>query len=61
MKITAQETATILSALRLWQEERRSIINGDDDWMEDSYHFMDCDPLTPAEVDSLCERINHAD
>ena len=48
MKLTKRELATILAALRKFQERPS---NG----ME---HFESCKPLKPNEIDRLCERLN---
>lgn len=48
MKLTARELATILAALRKFQE-LPSVDTG---------HFADCPPLAPEEIDRLCERLN---
>lgn len=53
LTITPQEHATILAALRLFQEEIES--NGDSPIID---HFYEHDPLTSEEIDTLCERIN---
>ncbi len=50
---TTRETATILAALRYWQNALAATgtppITG---------HFAEETPLTPAEIDDLCERLN---
>jgi hypothetical protein len=57
MKLNAQELATILAALRVFQRE----VGGFDVrdikryWWE---HFRDVQPLTSGQIDSLCERLN---
>src|SRR5581483_4115274 len=48
------ETATVLAALRYWQEDF-GIAGGA---LRMPLHFNDCDPLTSKEIDDLCERIN---
>jgi hypothetical protein len=60
MNITAtqQELATILAALRLWQQD---IIDNDGDYPGDFWDIAsDCntfDPLNAAQIDALCENI----
>ena len=62
MEFTDQEHATILAALRLWQrhidpndkpEVQRIFAKG-----RSPLHFEDDAPLTFAEIDNLCERLN---
>ena len=48
------ETATILAALRSFQVE---ILNNRDSF-HDEGHFSEYDPLSPTEIDALCEKIN---
>lgn len=48
---TASETATILAALRLFQETRNAA-------EEMADHFLETPPLTATEIDEVCERIN---
>lgn len=54
--LSDRELATVLAALRNWQEETR--INGR--WPPTRYadHFTEHAPLAPAEIDALCERLN---
>jgi hypothetical protein len=53
LKLSDSELATILSALRAWQE-----------WVEENGrpptqdHFLDCRPLTVEEVNELCLKLN---
>jgi hypothetical protein len=53
--MTNQELATVLAALRYWA-------NALDEQGEEfafSYpHFIDHQPLTPRQIESLCERLN---
>lgn len=51
MKLNARELATVLAALRLFQEHRP----------EQMIHFTEVTPLNGLEIDALCERVNHAD
>ena len=50
-ELSVRELATVLAALRLWQA-------GSHEPAELSEHFDDCEPLSPAEIDALCERLN---
>jgi hypothetical protein len=48
MNLNKRETATVLAALRQFQTIP-----------EEAYpHFEDCAPLSPRQIDRLCERIN---
>jgi len=66
MTLTPRETATVLAALRAWQGE--IYVNPDDGQVYDEGgnlltadgHFENETPLTPEEIDVLCERINCA-
>ena len=62
MTLTDRQTATVLAALRSWQEE---IYLNDDGavcahslQLAGTGHFEDVTPLTPDEIDELCEEIN---
>jgi hypothetical protein len=46
-----RELATVLAALRMWQA-------GSHEPAELSEHFDECEPLSPDEIDALCERLN---
>lgn len=48
---TERELATILAALRLFQEARRNNAPL-------SEHFEEIEPLTTSEIEALCERLN---
>lgn len=53
---TSRELATVLAALRHWQE----LVERPGEAMP--YHFgQDCEPLDGAEIDELCERLNVAE
>lgn len=54
--LTDQETATILFALRYYQQEFEA--HGEDDVVDPEGFFNDHEPLSPDEIDSLCERLN---
>ena len=54
--MTGKDTATVLAALRFWQnnvtdEEKSDELNG-------YGHFEEHEPLTNEEVDDLCEKLN---
>jgi hypothetical protein len=54
MQLSDRELATVLAALRYWQDEMRP---GDVPLCYPE-HFEDVTPLTTDEIDSLCERLN---
>lgn len=64
MKPTDREIATVLAALRYWQEEiLRCSADGESDFQAQAgltmeQHFDEHSPLTLTEIDTLCERIN---
>ena len=49
VEIDAREAATVLAALRAWQDRYA---------MSNINYFEDYSPLDDAEIDALCERIN---
>jgi len=51
MKFSEQKTATVLAALRLWQDTNP---------VSDKYqgYFEEVEPLNDEEIDALCEEIN---
>jgi hypothetical protein len=53
-KFTDQELATILAALRLWQ----ALLEHGEDLTPYVGHFEEHQPLSPLEIDELCERLN---
>jgi hypothetical protein len=57
MQLTKEETATILAALRNWQAIT-SDEGGNDPRETSPEHFEDVDPLSEAEIDVLCQKIN---
>lgn len=63
MTFTKRETATLLAALRYWQEQIDDVEmnESEDNWMADSLHFKDHKPLTSEEIDELCGKINPAE
>jgi len=54
--LTSRELATVLAALRYWQRDLESA----DEIFDSGDHFVDQLPLTAAEIDELCERLNCA-
>lgn len=57
MKLSLNETATILAALRYWQDAT-STEGGNDPRELSPEHFTHATPLDPEAIDALCERIN---
>jgi len=57
MKLTQRELATILAALRNWQDVT-SDTGGNDPRELSPDHFTDCEPLDFDEIEDLCERLN---
>jgi predicted DNA-binding transcriptional regulator YafY len=55
--LTEQELATVLAALRHWQQSLRREHGRVAAWP----HFEDQEPLTLREIDELCERLNSSD
>lgn len=56
--LTVRETATVLAALRAWQNELRRQAT---ELTEDYCHFDDVTPLTSDEIDGLCDWLNQAE
>jgi hypothetical protein len=56
ISVTAREHATILAALRLWQQDAAHIADGDGAILAIAEEAGD--PLSNEEVDDLCARIN---
>lgn len=59
IEVSDEEHATILAAIRYWQRhyEQGNITNDGEFWpIADSMGQFE--PLTPSEIDTLCERIN---
>ena len=52
-----RELATVLAALRYWQQQVVPIARIGDDIATDVRHVI---PLSDAEIDRLCERLNLA-
>ena len=57
MKLTNQETAQVLAALRLWQDMHLDVSSEDirGEWPD---HFDNSDPMGLESIDALCEKIN---
>lgn len=53
MKLTTRETATVLAALRYWQQD---LAENNEPPISD--HFAEVKPLSVLQIDKLCERIN---
>ena len=64
MKISDRELATVLAALRLWQQADPvlgGVVIGADQFIAMEQIATNgglYEPLTPTEIDALCERIN---
>ncbi len=62
LHVTGRETATILAALRYWQADLQEATDSadydPDAGIIDNEHFREHKPLTPDEIDAVCERIN---
>jgi hypothetical protein len=56
MTLTKRETATVLAALRNWQEITSP--EGGCDPREIAPEYFDDEPLSTFEIDELCEKIN---
>ena len=52
--MTNKELATVLAALRYWQQD----LEANDAPPISEEFFADCAPLTTEEIDELCERLN---
>lgn len=52
--VTERELATILAALRHWQQFLECDFHG----ALESEHFLDCSRLNAIEIDDLCETLN---
>jgi hypothetical protein len=55
--LSDRELATVLAALRYWQREVEEDAEMRDG-LEGHGHFTEEKPLTVAEIDALCERLN---
>ena len=56
--LTMREMATVLAALRRWQDELRRQAA---DLTDNDGHFDDVSPLTSDEIDGLCDWLNAAE
>ena len=56
--LSGRESATILAALRYWQREGLGSVGSEHDIADDHGRFK---PLSVADIDQLCERINLCD
>ena len=55
---TERELATVLAALRYWQQD---LAENDDEGPISPEHFTDrVTPLSVEEIDALCERLNYS-
>lgn len=52
---TARELATVLAALRHWQQQ---LASGGLAFADGFPHFVDEEPLSVTEIDNLCDRLN---
>jgi hypothetical protein len=56
MQLTERELATVLAALRYWQQD---LADNEDEGPISQEHFTETvTPLTVDEIDQLCERLN---
>lgn len=55
-QLTSAELATILAALRLWQQTVGDLRNALPTELRE--HFTDTEPLGLSDIDDLCERLN---
>ncbi len=56
--LSARELATMLAALRHWQQK---LERGGLAFADGFQHFADAEPLSVAEIDNLCDRLNDID
>jgi len=54
--LSARELATILAALRFWQRA----VPEKDAAAYSPLHFESCRPLSSAQIDELCVKLNHS-
>ena len=52
--LTSRELATVLAALRYWQQD----LTAPDEISDSAGHFAEHSPLDDSEIDELCERLN---
>jgi hypothetical protein len=55
--LTERELATVLAALRFWQQT----LDHKPDFATDWPQFDEHEPLDPYEIDELCERFNDSE
>lgn len=58
IELDDRELAHMLASLRYVQSRNDPDVFGYRRKFEDMEHFQDCKPLTDAEVDELCEKLN---
>lgn len=56
--LTARKLATVLAALRHWQQH---VVREGFAFAVGFPHFVDDEPLSIAEIDTLCHRLNKVD
>ena len=56
--LTLRELATTLAALRHWQQQ---LTHGGLAFTDGFPHFVDEEPLSVAEIDTLCDRLDDVD
>lgn len=54
--LTPRELATVLAALRYWQQD----LVAADEVVDGGEHFVEHEPLSVEQIDQLCERLNFA-
>ena len=60
ISFTEQQLATVLAALRMWQQTTNRVENNDEDGLLDVATFGgEFAPLDDAAIDELCERIDY--
>jgi hypothetical protein len=58
MKLSARELATVLAALRYWQQDLAASSKEEDGPISPDHFDETIAPLTVQEIDDLCERLN---
>jgi hypothetical protein len=54
-RLSDRELATVLAALRYWQHD---LAENEEEGPIGQEHFAEVTPLSVAEIDGLCERLN---
>ena len=54
-RLSDRELATVLAALRYWQQD---LADNEEEGPICQEHFEEVTPLSVAEIDELCERLN---